>query len=149
RDFSDSDTVDSLPVCIVSEVLARRFWPGQDPIGKRVKWGRLDGPRPWATIVGVVAEMKAIADPRDGEVIGMITRPMAQILPLGSSQVDEVTYVVHSGQSLPNDITIRSALARSDSRLVAYEVVSLDQAAKESRTTERFIFVLVSVFSVL
>lgn len=44
RDFSDVDLADSTPVCIVSRAFAHRFWPGQDPIGKRVKWGRLDGP---------------------------------------------------------------------------------------------------------
>ena len=52
--------VDSPPVCIVNESFARRFWPGQDPLGKRVKHGRLDNPRPWYTIVGVVEDTKAI-----------------------------------------------------------------------------------------
>ena len=80
----------------MSDAYARRFWPGQDAIGKRVKWGRIDGQRPWLTVVGVVGDMKVIADPRDGEVSGMIARPLAQMLPLGSSQVDELTFIVQS-----------------------------------------------------
>src|SRR5213078_1627864 len=44
---------------------------------------------------------------------------------------------------------LRSALARADKRLAAYALVSLDQAAAESWVTERFLFVLVSLFGVL
>ena len=39
--------------------MARRFWPGQDPIGKRFKYGLDPGAnRPWKTVVGVVADMR-------------------------------------------------------------------------------------------
>src|SRR5581483_6383595 len=80
RDFNQSDRADSPFVCIVSQSIARRFWPNESAVGKRIRWGRLDGARPWFTIVGVVGDMKAIADPRDGEVVGMIARPLAQML---------------------------------------------------------------------
>src|ERR1051325_10645252 len=71
RDFNARDTGDAPLVCIVSQSIAKRFWPNDSPIGKRVRWGRLDGTRPWFTIVGVVGDMKAIADPRGGERLGM------------------------------------------------------------------------------
>jgi putative ABC transport system permease protein len=71
------------------------------------------------------------------------------MLPLGSSQVDELTFVVHSERAPLTESAIRTALARADSRLAAYEIVSLDDAAAGSRTIERFIFVLVSLFGVL
>jgi len=149
REFTATDTVDSPPVCIVSEQFAKRFWPGQDPLGKRLKWGRFDGPRPWFTVVGVVADIKVIVDPRDGEVAGMVARPMAQLLPL-SQQIGEMTFVVQTkGEGIAMESGIRTALARADSRLAAYEVVSLEQAAAQSRVTERFIFVLVSLFGAL
>src|SRR5439155_10883292 len=70
RDFNQSDTADAPPVCIISHSIAKRFWPNDSPVGKRIRWGRLDGTRPWFTIIGVVGDMKAIADPRDGEVLG-------------------------------------------------------------------------------
>lgn len=146
REFAETDNADSPPVCITNASFARRFWPGEDPIGKRVKWGRFDGPRPWLTIVGVVADSKVVEDPRDGEVIGTIARPLAQILPV-SSQIAEMTFVVlKENQAGASDGAIRAALARADSRLAAYEIVPLDEAAAQSRTTERFIFVLVSLF---
>ena len=149
REFLETDTAESPPVCIVTDGFATRFWPGKDPIGKRVKWGRIDGARPWLTVVGVVADMKAIADPRDGEVEGMIARPLKQMLPPGSNQIDELTFVVHSERGLLTESAIRTELARADSRLAAYEIVSLDDAAARSRTIERFIFVLVSLFGIL
>ena len=149
REFLPTDVAASPPVCIVAESFARRFWPGQDAVGKRVKWGRLDGPRPWLTVVGVVNDMKVIADPRDGEVVGMLARPLAQMLAFVPSQIDEVTFVVQREGQAAMDSAIRSAVARADSRLAAYDIVSLGEAAGQSRTTERFIFVLVSLFGVL
>ena len=149
RDFTDSDKGDSPQVCIVSKAFAQRFWPGQDPIGKRVKWGRLDGPRPWFTVVGVAGDMKAIADPRDGEVVGMIARPLTQMLAIASNLVDEMTFVLQTNNNVLTEAAIRGALARADSRLAAYQIISLDQASADSRTTERFILVLVSLFGIL
>src|SRR5438132_1779903 len=91
RDFTDSDKGDSPQVCIVSKAFAQRFWPAQDPIGKRVKWGRLDGLRPWFTVVGVGGDIEAIADPRDGEDVGMIVREVEQTLAIVINRAEELT----------------------------------------------------------
>jgi hypothetical protein len=149
RDFLESDGPDAPLVCIISQSIAKRFWPNQSPIGKRIRWGRLDGTRPWFTIVGVVGDMKAIADPRDGEVVGMIARPLAQMLVQTTAPLDDITFVLHTKGRAISESVIRAALARADSRLAAYNVVSLADAAAQSRTTERFIFVLVSAFGLL
>jgi putative ABC transport system permease protein len=150
RDFLETDTVESPPVCLVTASFVRRFWPNENPIGKRVKWGRPDGPRPWLTVVGVVGDVKAIADPRDGEVIGMIVRPMKQLLATNNYQVDEITFVVETEtQRTPIEAGIRAALTRVDPRLAAYEIVSLDEAVSRSRVTERFVLTLVSIFGLL
>jgi len=61
RDFTERDTPDAPGVAIINETLARRHWPSEDPIGKRVT---LDGPRDnsrppqWLTVVGVVKDVK-------------------------------------------------------------------------------------------
>jgi putative ABC transport system permease protein len=149
RDFKNSDTADSPLVCIISQSIAKRFWPNDSPIGKRIRWGRLDGTRPWFTIVGVVGDMKAIADPRDGEVLGMIARPLAQMLVHATTPLDDITFVLHTDGRSVNEPTIRAALARANANLAAYNFLSLEDAAARSRTTERFIFVLVSSFGVV
>ncbi|HEY4271198.1 MAG TPA: ABC transporter permease [Candidatus Udaeobacter sp.] len=146
RDFNAGDTADAPLVCIVSQSIAKRFWPNDSPIGKRIRWGRLDGTRPWFTIVGVVGDMKAIADPRDGEVLGMIARPLAQMLAQTTTTLDDITFVLQTDSRSVNESTIRAALARVNANLAAYNFISLENAAALSRTTERFIFVLVSSF---
>ncbi len=50
---------------IVSEPLARRFWPDEDPIGKRIKTGSVDATDPWLTIIGVVRDAKWRGLPRN------------------------------------------------------------------------------------
>ena len=58
RAFTDQDKAGATPVVIVNETLARRHWPGQDPIGRRIRfYGPLDK-APWMEVVGVIADVK-------------------------------------------------------------------------------------------
>jgi putative ABC transport system permease protein len=63
RTFIDSEVSAKGPAVIVSENVIKRFWPGQDPIGKRIKFGPPASNNPWLTIVGVVPETKYRALP--------------------------------------------------------------------------------------
>jgi putative ABC transport system permease protein len=91
--------------------------------------------------------MKAIADPRDGEVNGMVVRPFQQLLTTAAYELDEITFVVKTEPQHPGiEATIRTAVARADSRLAPFQILSLDEAASNTRVTERFIFVLISLF---
>jgi putative ABC transport system permease protein len=56
RTFHESDATPDSPAVIVSEGVTRRFWPNQDPIGKRIRIGNADAP--WFVIAGVVNEVK-------------------------------------------------------------------------------------------
>jgi predicted permease len=53
REFSEADHAQSAPVAIVNETMARRYWPGQNPVGKRLR----GGPGPWSTIIGVARDV--------------------------------------------------------------------------------------------
>ena len=58
RAFTEQDKAGAQPVVIVNETLARRHWPGQDPLGKRIRfYGPLDK-APWMQIVGVIKDVK-------------------------------------------------------------------------------------------
>ena len=149
RDFVETDGPDAPLVCIISQSIAQRFWPNESPIGKRIRWGRLDGDRPWFTIVGVVGNMKAIADPNDGEIVGMIARPLAQMLVKSTAPVEDITFVLHANNRFVNESVVRAALARANNSLAAYGFISLGDAAARSRTTERFVFLLVSSFALV
>ena len=93
--------------------------------------------------------MKVIADPRDGEVLGTIARPMAQILVRATFLLDDITFVLHTPNRSVNEAAIRDALKRANPDLATYNFIFLDEAAVRAHTTERFIFVLVSSFGVL
>jgi predicted permease len=66
RTFTVDDRPGAPEVAIVSEDLAARTWPGEDPIGKRVKFGRPDFRDPWRTVVGVVkpTRYRELREPR-------------------------------------------------------------------------------------
>jgi putative ABC transport system permease protein len=149
RDFTDADRGDTDPVCIINESFARRFWSGQDALGRRVKLGRVDGPRPWLKVVGVVADTKVLADPNDGEIDGTLCLPIPQVLAL-SAGFNEFTFVLETaGEPRALESAARAALTYADSRLAAYEMNSIAATAAESRVTERFALVLVSLFGAL
>jgi hypothetical protein len=63
--FTDADATSTSPVVIVSDSVVRRFWPGQNAIGKRITIGGLDSTNPWLEIVGTVAETKYRTLPRN------------------------------------------------------------------------------------
>jgi predicted permease len=58
RPFGEQDRDDAPDVAILSESAARQAWPGEDPVGKRVRLGGPGAPGEWATVVGVVAETR-------------------------------------------------------------------------------------------
>ena len=62
RFFTDADRADSVPVALIDDEAARRYFPGQDPIGKRIKWGRTD-----REIVGVVGSIRTTSLADDAE----------------------------------------------------------------------------------
>ena len=147
RDFNADDRAGSPPVCIVNASFAQRFWPNENPIGKRVKEGRFDGSHPWLTVIGITGDTKAVADPRDGEVVGTLYFSLSQAIAAG---FDEMSFVVETaGPALAAAPGVRGAIARADNRIAAYNVTSLENAATDSWVTERFLFVLVSLFGLL
>jgi putative ABC transport system permease protein len=67
REFSEEDRVDSPRAVVITETMGRSLWPGEDPIGKRIKPGPPDSPVPWRTVIGVVKDVRQFeltADPR-------------------------------------------------------------------------------------
>ncbi|HBL31826.1 MAG TPA: hypothetical protein DD490_33810, partial [Acidobacteria bacterium] len=58
RFFTGEDRADGRPVVIVSESFARRQWPGVQALGKRIKLFGPDDGEPWATVVGVVGDVR-------------------------------------------------------------------------------------------
>ena len=86
RLFSDADADGSLEVVVLSESMAKKFWPNQDPIGKRLLWGRWRNPK---TIVGIVGDLRDLA--LDQPPVPTMFRPYAQLSDLAMTEVVRTT----------------------------------------------------------
>ena len=58
RFFNSAELEGRSHAVMISEGMAQRYWAGEDPVGRRLKWGRTESPEPWLTIVGVVGNIK-------------------------------------------------------------------------------------------
>jgi putative ABC transport system permease protein len=76
REFTERDAVGAPGVVLVNESMARRFWPGQDAVGKRFKIGQFDNDVPWLTIVGVYKDVRQ--NGLDQEARSQFMRPYNQ-----------------------------------------------------------------------
>jgi predicted permease len=75
RAFDSRDRADAAPVVIINQALARKHWPNQNPLGKRINFGQPDSP--WLEIVGVAGDTR-MASP-DQEPVPVLYKPHAQI----------------------------------------------------------------------
>ena len=76
RFFNAQDNQGAMPVIIINETMARRFWPGEEALGKRFKLGPAQSDSPWLTVVGVVGDMRRQSLER--QPIAQIFRPYLQ-----------------------------------------------------------------------
>ncbi|HUK31468.1 MAG TPA: ABC transporter permease [Candidatus Acidoferrum sp.] len=125
RNFTDGDTSNSLGVAIVSEKLARRSWPGQSAIGKRIQVGEPDSREPWLEVVGVAGDV--LYDWTNESPEAVIYRPVAQ------SPMREAFFGLRvAGAPSSFSDAARAHLATLDPLLPAFDVMSLDEAIHES-----------------
>jgi predicted permease len=60
RSFDQHDTADAPSVVVINRSLAEQYWPGEEAVGKRLKVGPADSPNPWATVIGVVGDVRQV-----------------------------------------------------------------------------------------
>jgi predicted permease len=77
RDFSERDDVSLPPVAIVNQMFAADYWPGEDPVGKRLRLFEGETPGPWLTVVGVASNIVQ-RDPNRQRIDPMIYLPYRQ-----------------------------------------------------------------------
>jgi putative ABC transport system permease protein len=144
RYFTAQDTLTSTPVLIVSESLARRYWPDQDPIGKRLKWGPPESNDPWLTIVGVVGDVKQ--GPLDAPTVQHTYEPYAQHgVPASALNVAVRT----AGDPAGLASSLRAAVWGLDRQLAVARVQTMDEVIRESTAARRFSVYLFVAFAAL
>lgn len=125
RGFGDADRAETLPVAMVSRAMAAHFWPGENPIGRRVRVVDPDEPDAlWMTIVGTTADI--IDDWFDRRNVPMLYVPMTQ------RPSYSVTLVTKSeGDPALLAPAFRRVLAAVDPDVAEYLVISMVQSQQE------------------
>lgn len=147
RDIAATDLPDAPKVALVSESFAKRFWPGDDPLGKTIKRGRANDPRPPYSVVGVFADVKGLVDSTDGDLPGLWYVPYVQN---PNFLGDSVAFVVHT-QNDPTPLTpvIRRALARIDPAIATTDYATLAGLVDDTYVESRFGLLLIGLFGAL
>src|SRR5262245_45575766 len=136
RTFTDADRADTLPVIVVNETMARKFWPDGNPIGRRLLMG---DPTRWITVVGVVADthhrgLDQLPRPE-------MYRPHTQFR-YGTSPtalgVDSMTWVVRTAADPAAAIGYARAAVRTvDPNLGVSEVATMERVLADSTSDRR------------
>ncbi|MFL6301143.1 MAG: ABC transporter permease [Terriglobales bacterium] len=143
RFFTEDDENGKLPVVIIDEATATRYWPDHDPLGRRLRIRLRFGPNPvnsWSTVVGVVKNIKH--DGLDVDGVPHLYVPLNQFLGLSLSLALRT--------SLPTrtlEAQIRSAIQSVDPGLPVFGVTSMDEILDASLASRRFSANLVAAFA--
>jgi putative ABC transport system permease protein len=140
REFDDRDVRTSPPVALVNECMARQFWPGEDPIGKRFRMGDTKGP--WKTVVGVVGDVlhKGLDAPHTIQVYVPNTQ-------FTDSFVILAVRTSHDPASLA--AAVRSEITALDPQVPVSEVATMDEVVSASVANQRFGALLFMLFGAI
>ncbi len=153
RYFTEADKADSQLVVIVNHEFARRYWPHQNPIGKRMRVGTQKSNNPWMTVVGEVADARLNAP--DADTAEQFYQPVAQVeKDAGAyaqpSDIDgNVDYVILRSAVPPEQMenALRSNVHALDPQLAISQVETMDQVVAQSEAPRRFNTVVISSFA--
>lgn len=140
RTFTQVEQQGNSNVVIVSENVVNRFWPGQDPIGKRIKRGRAESEDPWLTIIGVVNEMKYRSLPENP------TDDPDMFLPFSEQQQTFSLLVRTSADPSSLAGPVRSALNEADPAIAAYQIDAMSALVARETSQRRFTSWLMGIF---
>ena len=141
RDFTEQDRSDATNVAIVSETLAKQYFPGEDPIGQRFQWGD----RALFTIVGVAGDVHIAA--LDADPPPMIYDSMFQVESGASERTAFVLRVDRVEQSLFQEV--QRQVWSVDKNLPVYNATTLSSLIAESLAQRRFTVLLLGSFAVI
>jgi putative ABC transport system permease protein len=144
RFFSIGDRPGAPWVAIINDAMARRSWPGHDPVGRRFTLGPRDSDGPWYTVVGVVGDMRRQGLER--EALPQIFVSLAQNPP--PRNVD-LFIRTSSDDPLAMAGALRAAVRRVERNAPIYGVVPLEQQLGTYLAQRRFQTSLLTGFSVV
>jgi putative ABC transport system permease protein len=143
RLIEPTDDGKSQRVVVINETFAKRFFPNGDPLGKRIRLGKLTLEFQWATIVGVVGDVRGFA--LDEPPQPTMYWPVAQI------RATPALAIVVRTQGDPASLTsaVRGAIAEVDPGQPIYDMQTLDRLVAKSLGQRRFTLTLMLLFGAI
>jgi putative ABC transport system permease protein len=140
RTFSTTDIEKAPLVTVINEALARRIWPGEDPIGKRLKLGYPESPFPAREVVGVVADIKLNGVER--------STPMQAYFPFTQMAWTNFSIVVRTtGEPLQLAGSVERAIHTLDKDLPVTAIRSMDQLLGNAHAARRLNLIVLASFA--
>jgi len=137
RDFSDRDKSDAPAAAIINDELARIYFPGEDPIGKRISF---DDRQSWISIVGIIGDVKQLG--LDSSAKPEVYFPYLQVV------APEMSLVIRtSSNPLSLAAALKSQIQAIDKDLPIDDAKTMQQLLAESSSGRRFNMLLLSVFA--
>lgn len=156
RFFTEADNAPGAPLTvIVNKQLAEHYWPGKDPIGKRIRIGDATLKTPWLTIVGEIGNVKT--DAPDTQVAEQFYQPVGQ----SNSSAGELAkptdlfgnsmYVTVQTAMPPEQMenSLRSIFHSLDPQLAIMQVESMERAVSDTEAPRRFNTTIISAFGII
>jgi putative ABC transport system permease protein len=129
REFNSHDSAKGQPVVAVNEAFAARFWPGEDPVGKRMGFSGPQHDRPWRTVVALVGNIKNQLD---------VPAPAEMYFPLRQQTESTMALVVRTSSD-PRSLeeSIRAQVVALDRDLPVFDVMTMEELRSVSVTAQR------------
>ena len=142
REFTTADTETSPRTVVINESFARQYFPGENPLGKRIKPGlsTTEPETPWREIVGVVSDVKQ-------QTLNEAPSP-AYFVPHAQGLITSPHIVVRAAGALDAiPETVRRVVAATDPELAIYDVRTLQDRLSNSMASQRFTTFLLTLFA--
>jgi len=141
RAFAEEDKAESPAVVVLSETTARKFWPGEDALGKHIKIGPTNSPNRWLTVVGVVKDVRQFE---------LVVEPKPQMyLPFTQANFFEPRALVVKTNLEPLSLaaTVRKTVWEIDKDQPVSDIASMENIVSESVARQRFSMLLLGIFA--
>jgi predicted permease len=142
RFFNAQDNQGAVPVTIINETMARRFWPGEEALGKRFKLGAAQSDSPWLAVVGVVGDMRR--QNLESQPIAQIFRPYLQ-----SSERRLILLIRITGEPTQLAPLVRNEIRAIDKTVLINGFSTLESLLARNVAQRRFQTWLLTLFSAL
>jgi predicted permease len=142
RGFSEHDTGLTPRVTVIDERMAADLWPGEDPIGKRLRTGGLSSTTPWITVIGVAGRVKQYTLDQDSRIAMYLSEKQ---YPRRAMNV----VVKSGGDPAALAASVRDVVRGLDPDLPLYNVRTMDDRVAASLAQRRFAMQLLTLFALV